>query len=132
MQKKEAIMFKRIDHVEIVSGNLDRSIRFYTDVMGFAIKERRKPTSPGIEEIAFLTLGDTMLELLALTNAAPRFSGAQIGFRMMAIEVEDMDRAIDYLKGKGVEISMPPVTIGTSKRAEFKDPDGLSIELRQW
>jgi glyoxylase I family protein len=125
-------MFRRIDHVEIVSGNLDRSIRFYTDVMGFAIKERRKPSSPEIEEIAFLTLGDTMLELLAIRNAAPRFTGAQIGFRMMAIAVEDMDRAIDYLKGKGVEISMGPVSIGTSKRAEFKDPDGLSIELRQW
>ena len=125
-------MFKRIDHVEIVTSNLERSIRFYKDIFGFAIKERRKPSSPGIEEIAFLTLGDTMLELLMVTNPASLFPGEKIGFRTMAIEVDDMDRAIEYLKEKGVQVSWGPVTIGTSKRAEIKDPEGLSIELRQW
>ncbi len=125
-------MFKRIDHVEIASGDLERSIRFYQEVFGFALKERRKPSSPQIEEIAFLTLGDTMLELLAIKNSAPPARGPQVGFRTMAIEVDDMDRAIAYLKGKDVEVSQGPVTIGTSRRAEIKDPDGLSIELRQW
>ena len=51
---------------------------------------------------------------------------------MIAIEVEDMDKAVEYLKAKGVEISSGPVVLGKSKRAEIKDPDGLSIELRQW
>jgi glyoxylase I family protein len=125
-------MFKRIDHVEIISGDLERSIRFYKEVFGFALKERKKPSSPEIEEIAFLTLSDTMLELLSIKHSAPPPKGPQIGFRTMAIEVDDMDRAIEYLRGKGVEVSRRPVTIGTSKRAEIKDPDGLSIELRQW
>ncbi len=125
-------MFKRIDHVEITSGDLDRSIRFYKEVFGFALKERLKPSAPGIEEIAFLTLGDTMLELLTLSNAAPPQEGPQVGFRSMAIEVDDMDRAVEYLKGKGIKPSWGPVTLGPSKRAEIKDPDGLSIELRQW
>ncbi len=125
-------MFKRIDHVEITSGNLERSIQFYKEVFGFTLKERIKPSSTGIEEIAFLTLGDTMLELLAIKNSAPPPKGPQVGFRMMAIEVDDMDRAIEYLKGKGVGVSWGPVTLGTSKRAEIRDPDGLSIELRQW
>ena len=125
-------MFKRIDHVEITSGNLDRSIRFYKEVFGFTLKERKKPASPEIEEIAFLTLGDTMLELLTIKKSAPPPKGPQVGFRMMAIEVDDMDRAIEYLKGKGVELTWGPVTLGTSKRAEIRDPDGLSIELRQW
>ena len=49
----------------------------------------------------------------------------------MAIEVDDMDRAIEYLKRKRVEISWGPVTPGTSKRAEIIDPDGLSIESRE-
>jgi len=31
-----------------------------------------------------------------------------------------------------VEITWGPITLGKSKRAEIKDPDGLSIELRQW
>jgi glyoxylase I family protein len=125
-------MFKRIDHVEITSGNLERSIRFYMEIFGFGFKERRKPSSPEIEEIAFLTLGDTMLELLSFKNPAPPPKGPQIGFRSMAIEVDDIDRAIEYLKSKGVEVSWGPVTIGTSKRAEIRDPDGLTIELREW
>ncbi len=125
-------MFKRIDHVEITSGDLDRSIRFYREVFGFALKERMKPRSPEIEEIAFLTLGDTMLELLVIKNSASIAKGPQIGYRAMAIEVEDMDRAIEYLKGKGVEVTWGPVALGKSKRAEVKDPDGLTIELRQW
>jgi glyoxylase I family protein len=73
-----------------------------------------------------------MLELLAFKNYAPSPKGPQVGFRTMAIEVDDMDRAIEYLKGRGVEVSRGPVTMGTSKRAEILDPDGLSIELRQW
>ena len=125
-------MFKRIDHVEITSGNLERSIQFYQKVFGFTLKERIKPPSPEIEQIAFLTLGGTMLELLAIKNSAPPPKGPQVGFRTMAIEVEDMDRAIQYLKTKGVEVSWGPVALGKSKRAEVKDPDGLSIELRQW
>jgi glyoxylase I family protein len=36
---------------------------------------------------------------------------------MIAIEVADMDRAVEYLKGKGVEISAGPVILGKSKRA---------------
>ncbi len=125
-------MFKRIDHVEIASGNLERSIRFYQEVFGFVLKERIKPPSPEIEEIAFLTLGNTMLELLAIKHCSPPAKGPQVGFRAMAIEVDDMDRAIQYLKGRGVEVTWGPVTLGTSKRAEIRDPDGLSIELRQW
>lgn len=54
-----------------------------------------------------------------------------IGYRIVALEIEDMDKAIVYLKSKGVEISMGPVNLGNSKRAYIKDPDGLSIELRQ-
>jgi glyoxylase I family protein len=46
-----------------------------------------------------------MLELLAIKNAALPPKGAQVGFRTMAFEVENMDRAIEYLKGKGVEVS---------------------------
>ena len=43
-----------------------------------------------------------------------------------------MDRAIEYLKGKGVAVTWGPVNLGASIRAEIKDPDGLTVELRQW
>ena len=125
-------MFKKIDHVEITPSNLDRTILFFTEIFGFVVKMRKKVDSPGLDEVAFLELGNTVLELVAVKNPAPPSSVPQVGYRMMAIEVEDMDKAIEYLKGKGVEVSMAPVSLGPSKRAEIKDPDGLSIELRQW
>ena len=125
-------MFKKIDHVEITPSDLERTIRFFTEVFGFTVKMRKKVDSPPLEEVAFLELGGTVLELVSVKNPSPPSGVPQVGYRMMAIEVEDMDKAIEYLKGKGVEISMPPVNLGPSKRAEIKDPDGLTIELRQW
>ncbi|HBA86669.1 MAG TPA: lactoylglutathione lyase [Geobacter sp.] len=126
-------MFKRIDHVEIIPRDFDKSMKFYTEVMGFNLKERMKVPVPPLEEIAYLALGDTVLELMrvkdaAIANAEPWSTG----YRMMALEVEDMDRALEYLQGKGVPATWGPVNLGTSKRAEIHDPDGLSIELRQW
>lgn len=128
-------MFKRIDHVEIVPQNLDKTLDFYTQIIGFKLISRRKMERPGspIREIAFIGLGDSKVELLSMENAASRSTfPAQVGYRSIAIEVENMDEAIKYLKGKGVEIAMEPMLLGTSKRAEIKDPNGLTIELRQW
>ncbi|MBP1733006.1 MAG: glyoxalase/bleomycin resistance protein/dioxygenase superfamily protein [Deltaproteobacteria bacterium] len=125
-------MFKRIDHVEITTSDLDKCINFYSDVFGFKLKERMKPKSPELEEIAFLTLNDTMLELVKMKGIVPVPSCAQVGFRSMAIEVDDMDKAVEYLKTKGVAVTWGPVNIGTSKRAEIKDWEGLTVELRQW
>lgn len=125
-------MFKRIDHVEITTSDIDKCISFYRDVFGFTFKERMKPKSPDLEEVAFLTLNDTMLELVKLKGPTPFPSCPQIGFRSMAIEVDDMDKAIEYLKTKGVAVSWGPMDLGTSKRAEIKDWEGLTVELRQW
>ncbi len=126
-------MFKRIDHVEIVSGNIQRSIDFYTGILNFKIKAREKTDAPQIEEIVYLELGNTVIELLSVKNPRPASKEQwQIGYRLIALEVEDMDSAIKYLKGKGVEITWGPAILGNSKRAEIRDPDGLGIELRQW
>ena len=125
-------MFKRIDHVEIVPSDPERTIDFYTNILGFKIKERRTVAAPEIDELVFLQLNDTMIELLAVKNPVPISSEHwQVSYRRIALEVEDMDRAVDYLKGKGIAITRGPITSGKSKRAEIEDPDGLSIELKQ-
>ena len=126
-------MFKRIDHVEIVPSDMERTIGFYTDVLGFAVKERRKVDRPPLQEVAFLTLNDSTIELLSFADSAPKSAEPrQVGFRCLAIEVEDMDKTVEYLQGKGVSLALGPVMMGSSKRAEIRDPDGISIELRQW
>ncbi len=127
-------MFKRIDHVEIIPRDAEKAITFYGEVLGFTLKERIKIGKGPLEEVIFMVLGDTMLEIVSMKNPAPPSREAvAVGYRMMALEVDDMEKAVTYLKGKGIEVSMGPVSLPDgSKRAEIKDPDGLGIELRQW
>lgn len=126
-------MFKRIDHVEIIPRDFEKSIGFYTEVLGFVIKQRMEVPAPPLVEIAYLELGGTVLELMRVPDAACATTEPwSVGYRMMALEVEDMDLAIEYLAGKGVAITWGPVDLGKSKRAEIQDTDGIPIELRQW
>ena len=93
-------MFKRIDHVEIITIDFEKSIGFYTEVLGFIVKQRLKVAAPPLVEIAYLELGGTVLELMRVPDAACATTEPwSTGYRMMALEVEDMDQAIDYLAG---------------------------------
>ena len=126
-------MFKRIDHIEIISRDIEKTIGFYTGILGFKIKQRQKVEVAPLEEIIYIELNGSVIELMQVKNpvSVPQ-NPWQVGYRMIALEVEDMDKAVKYLLSRGVEITWGPVTLGKSKRAEIKDPDGLSIELRQW
>ena len=125
--------FKRIDHVEIIPSDFEMSLAFYCDVLGFDADERHPVDMPPLREIVYLTLGDTMLELLSIENpSAGSGEQWQVGYRMMALEVDDMDEALAYLGKHHIEPAWGPLNIGGSKRAEITDPDGLGIELRDW
>jgi catechol 2,3-dioxygenase-like lactoylglutathione lyase family enzyme len=47
-EAREAMMFKRIDHVEIVTGQPDRTEQFYTEVLGFTVKSRDRIERSGM------------------------------------------------------------------------------------
>lgn len=127
-------MIEKIDHVEVTTTSMEESIRFYTQNLGFRVKSRRKfDGSRGMTEIAYLSLGDSVLELLEFPDAKPILDeGPQVGPRMFALSVDDMDLEIERLEKLGVEICTPPRQLGESKRAEIKDNNGMKIELRQW
>lgn len=129
-------MFKRIDHIEVVTARPERAVAFYTDVLGFRVRDRQRVSaSPlGPLELVYLELGGTTVELMCYpeANPQPREAGERLGYRMMALEVDDMDAALAYLKGKGIEASWGPMRRPAYARAEIRDPDGNPIELRQW
>ena len=126
-------MFKRIDHVEIIPSDVEQTIDFYVNILGFKVKSRHAMDRPPMKEIVYLELGDTVIELIAAENPAPKSEEPwQVQYRGIALEVEDMDKAVDHLKNKGIEITIPPVDLGNSLRGEIRDPDGLIIELREW
>ena len=66
----------------------------------------------------------------ALVDPAPQTE--HLGYRMIALEVDDMQRTTEYLKTKGVDIVWGPRVRETYSRAEICDPNGYPIELRQW
>ena len=131
-------MFKKIDHVEIVTEQLDRTVEFYTDVLGFKLKARDRidRSSLGVPlQLVYLELGGTSVELMAYEggSVAPAPADEHLGYRMMALEVTDMQSTIDYLKTKGVATTWGPrVREGQYARAEIRDPNGNNIELRHW
>jgi glyoxylase I family protein len=130
-------LFKRIDHVEIVTAEPERTERFYTDVLGFTVKFRDRVDTPlaGVAlDIVYLELGGTVVELLTYHGMAlePAPVKEHLGYRMMALEVEDMQKAIEFLQGRGVRVVWGPKVRETYARAEIVDPNGYHIELRQW
>ncbi len=106
-------MFKRIDHVEIVTDRPEATVEFYTDVLGFTVKARDRidRSSLGVPmNLAYLDLGGTMVELISYDGAPvePAPQQEHLGYRMMALEVDDMKETLDYLKTKGVEAVWGP------------------------
>ena len=129
-------MFKRIDHIEIVTAKAEETVAFYTGVLGFKIKARDRIERPGGSalDLVYLDLGGTTVELLSWQGVAvdPEPKLEHLGYRMMALEVDDMDKTVGELKAKGVEVVWGPMVRPTYARAEICDPNGYRIELRQW
>jgi catechol 2,3-dioxygenase-like lactoylglutathione lyase family enzyme len=130
-------MFKRIDHVEIVTDRPEATVEFYTKVLGFNVRERDRidRSSLGVPmNLVYLDLGGTTVELISYDGGSvePAPRQEHLGYRMMALEVDDMKEALDYLKTNGVEPVWGPKIRETYARAEIRDPNGYHIELRQW
>lgn len=130
------MMFKRIDHVELVTRTPEATIGFYTEVLGFRVRSRDRVngTPLGPLDLVYLELGGTTVELMCYPerDLAPAPGGERLGYRMMALEVTDMQAALAFLHERGIEPSWGPVTRERYARAEIRDPDGNGIELRQW
>ena len=105
-------------------------------MLGFKVRAHdRVPQTPlGPLDLVYLELGGTTVELMCYpdTTLGKRVLEERLGYRMMAVEVEDMDGALALLKAREIEPSWGPVRRPAYARAEIRDPDGNPIELRQW
>jgi glyoxylase I family protein len=121
------MMFKRIDHVEIVTDQHDRTVQFYTEVLGFTVKARDRIERSGLGvpiDLVYLDLGGTVVELISYEGVTvdPAPQTEHLRYRMMALEVDDMQNTADYLRTKGVELVWGPRLRETYSRAEICDP----------
>ena len=122
----------RILHTMLRVGDLQRSIRFYGDVLG--MKLLRTTDRPEQKySLAFVGYGDeaanAVLELTYNYGVERYDLGA--GFGHVAIEVPDVAAACTAVKAKGGKVTREagPVKGGTTVIAFVEDPDGYKIEL---
>ena len=122
----------RILHTMLRVGDLDRSIRFYTEVLGMKLL-RRKDYPAGKFTLAFVGYGDesehAVIELTYNWDTDRYDLGS--GFGHIALEVDDVYQAADAIKQRGGKIlrEAGPMNAGTTIIAFVADPDGYPIEL---
>ncbi len=122
----------RLLHTMLRVGDLQRSIAFYTDILGMALL-RKKEYPEGEFTLAFLGYGDekdhTALELTHNWGTSEYDIGS--GFGHLAIEVDDVYKAAEKIRAAGGKIIREPgpMNAGSTLLAFVADPDGYEIEL---
>jgi lactoylglutathione lyase len=122
----------RMLHTMLRVGDLDRSIAFYTEILGMRLL-RRQDYPEGRFTLAFIGYGDeadhTVLELTYNWDTDHYDLGS--GYGHIAIEVDDVYQAADAISAKGGKIlrEAGPMNAGTTIIAFVEDPDGYPIEL---
>jgi lactoylglutathione lyase len=122
----------RLLHTMLRTGNLQRSIDFYTEVLGMTLL-RQKEYPEGEFTLAFLGYGDeadnTVIELTYNWGVETYDMGNAYGH--IAIEVDDVYQATGRIKAQGCKIlrDAGPMNAGSTIIAFVEDPDGYPIEL---
>ena len=136
------IHIKRVGHVCIWVSDFERSFRFYTDVLGCTVTNRR--TGEDGSGAAFLRFEDTHHDIVLFK--APEDEDNKVERKKtlnhIALQVDDRDeflRALAHLRSKGVEITDGPLIHGIegggnaggsgSRSFYFEDPDGNRLEI---
>ncbi len=122
----------RILHTMLRVGDIDKSIAFYTEVLG--MKELRRKEYPNGEfTLAFIGYGDesenTLLELTYNWGVDSYDIGTAFGH--IAIEVDDVYQACEQMRKMGGKIirDAGAMNAGTTIIAFLEDPDGYQVEL---
>ncbi len=124
----------RILHTMLRVGDLDRSLKFYTEVLGMRLL-RRTDYPDGKFTLAFVGYQDerdgAVLELTFNWGVDRYDLGA--GYGHVALEVDDAYAACDEIKRRGGTVTREagPMKHGSTVIAFVQDPDGYKIELIQ-
>ena len=151
-------MIQAIDHINIVVADLDRSVAFYTEVLGLQVTRTAHLEGDWIEAIVGLRGvvadvvyveppgGGLRLELLQYLSptgeaiAINREPNTQ-GLRHIAFRVADIDAATARLRAAGAPVVADPVAVpsgvvkhdaGHKRLVYFHDPDGVLLELAEY
>jgi lactoylglutathione lyase len=124
----------RLLHTMLRVGDLERSLRFYTEVLGMHLL-RRRDYPEGRFTLAFVGYGEerdhTVIELTHNWDTDAYAIGS--GYGHIAIGVDDIHATCAAMVGAGGRITREPGPMkhGTTVIAFLEDPDGYKVELIQ-
>jgi lactoylglutathione lyase len=119
---------KKLLHTRMRVSDMDQTIRFYTEILGLEVLERK--TSPRGSHLAFLKVphSDELIELCSFPPSGP--VKVQADLVHLAFQVESLDDTIRALTAKDIRITDGPTTSSSGSRFIFIDaPDGYEVEL---
>jgi len=122
-----------LTHILVV-GDLDRSRRWYTDVLGATVYREYGGTSAVLSFnrawLLLVTGGGPTLDKPDVTLAAP--GDPNRVDHLFTIRVDDCRATYELLVERGASFLTPPVTNGAETRAFFRDPDGRIFEISEY
>ena len=119
-------------HIAVISSDWEKAKDFYIEKLGFVLeKEFYRPAQN--DYLRMLRQGDTVIELFIRPDAPQRVNNPEaLGLRHLAFRVADIEPAVAWLNGMGIEtepVREDPYNGG--RFTFFKDPDGLPLELHE-
>ena len=119
-------------HIAIICSSWEKAREFYVDKLGFAmVREVWREAQQ--DYLRMLQQGDTVLEIFIKPDAPQRVNNPEaMGLRHLAFRVADIEPAVAWLNGMGIETE--PVRedmVNGGRFTFFKDPDGLPLELHE-
>ena len=127
-------MFKGVDHVVIAVKDLDAAVARYETIYGAPVSERREAEAAGMK-MAFFRQGESFVELVSnLGDGGPiakRLAERGEGVHLVAMKVEDLAKAVDELRAKGVRLVGDPGQGNPIKGQVFVHPSETGGVLTQ-
>ena len=119
-------------HIAIIVSDWEKAREFYVEKLGFAlIREAYRPQFG--DYLRMISQGDTTLEVFVKPDYPERVTDPEAkGLRHLAFHVADIEPAVAWLTGKGIETE--PIRedkVNGGRFTFFKDPDGLPLELHE-
>ncbi len=141
-------MIRGVHHTAISTGDLERSLAFYRDLLGFEpVLDFRWPegtanmnATHALEETAgrvvLLKAGNAMIELFQYETPVPKPADldrrlCDHGITHLCLDVDDIDAEYERLSAAGMRFHCPPVDYGSVKCTYGRDPDGNVLELQE-
>ncbi len=127
-------MFKGVDHIVIAVKDLEAGIDQFQKTYGVDVSDRGEPQGAGFKN-AFFRFPESYLELVAPTSengpVAKRVTASGEGVYLIALRVDDLEKAVQELRDKGVRLVGDPGAGNPIKGQIFIHPSAAGGVLTQ-